>query len=203
FYAAGECACVSVHGANRVGTNSLLDLIVFGRRGGKAIVEFLKTATLAPLPKDAGEWTTNRVAELKAHPKGDNCSDIRTEMQNLMMEDVGIFRNEEGLQRAITKLAELKRRFKNISIDDKGMQFNTDVLEAIELGNLLDTAELVAVSGFARKESRGAHSREDYPDRDDANFLKHTFATKGNDGGIVLDYKPATITKYQPKKRVY
>ncbi|MFI5264908.1 MAG: succinate dehydrogenase/fumarate reductase flavoprotein subunit, partial [Candidatus Kapaibacterium sp.] len=170
---------------------------------GKAIVEFLKTATLAPLPKDSGEWTKRRVAELKAHPKGENCSDIRTEMQNMMMEDVGIFRNQEGLQRAVNKLGELKERFKNVSIDDKGMQFNTDVLEAIELGNLLDTAEIVAVSGIARKESRGAHSREDFTERDDANFLTHTFATKDASGKIALDYKPVTITTYQPKKRVY
>jgi succinate dehydrogenase / fumarate reductase flavoprotein subunit len=203
FYAAGECACVSVHGANRLGTNSLLDLIVFGRRGGKAIVEFLKTAALPPLPKDAGEWTKKKVADLKAHPKGENCSDIRTEMQNMMMEDVGIFRDEQGLQRAINKLGELKERFKHVSIDDKGLQFNTDVLEAIELGNLLDTAEIVAVSGIARKESRGAHSREDFTERDDANFLKHTFASKDANGKIALDYKPATITTYQPKKRVY
>lgn len=203
FYAAGECACVSVHGANRLGTNSLLDLIVFGRRSGKAIVEFLKSAALAPLPKDAGEWTRKKVADLKAQPKGEGCADIRTEMQNLMMEDVGIFRDEKGLQGAINKLGELKERFKRVSIDDKGMQFNTDVLEAIELGNLLDTAEIVAVSGINRKESRGAHSREDYTERDDANFLKHTFATKDANGKISLDYKPATITKYQPKKRVY
>lgn len=203
FYAAGECACVSVHGANRLGTNSLLDLIVFGRRGGKAIVEFLKTAVLPPLPNDAGEWTKKKVADLKAHPKGENCSDIRTEMQNFMMEDVGIFRNELGMQKAIDKLGELKERFKHVSVDDKGMQFNTDVLEAIELGNLLDTAEIVAVSGIARKESRGAHAREDFTERDDINFLKHTFATKDANDKIGLDYKAATITKYQPKKRVY
>lgn len=203
FYAAGECACVSVHGANRLGTNSLLDLIVFGRRGGKAIVEFLKSAVLAPLPKDAGEWTKKTVADLKARPKGENCSEIRTEMQNLMMEDVGIFRNEKGMQDAIDKLGALKERFKRVSIDDKGSQFNTDVLEAIELGNLLDTAEIVAVSGIARKESRGAHAREDFTERDDVNFLQHTFATKDSSGKIALDYRPATITKYQPKKRVY
>lgn len=203
FYAAGECACVSVHGANRLGTNSLLDLIVFGRRGGKAIVEFLKSAVLAPLPKDAGEWTKKTVAELKARSKGENCSEIRTEMQNLMMEDVGIFRNEKGMQSAIDRLGALKERFKRVSIDDKGSQFNTDVLEAIELGNLLDTAEIVAVSGIARKESRGAHAREDFTERDDVKFLQHTFATKDVNGKIALDYKPATITKYQPKKRVY
>jgi succinate dehydrogenase / fumarate reductase flavoprotein subunit len=203
FYAAGECACVSVHGANRLGTNSLLDLIVFGRRGGKAIVEFLKTATLAPLPKDAGELTKKTVAELKARSKGENCSDIRTEMQNLMMEDVGIFRNEQGMQSALNKIETLRERYKHVSIDDKGTQFNTDVLEAIELGNLLDTAQITVTSAIARKESRGGHAREDFPDRDDTNFLKHTFATKGADGKVALDYRPVTITKYLPKKRVY
>ncbi len=203
FYAAGECACVSVHGANRLGTNSLLDLIVFGRRGGKAIAEFIKTAKHAPLPSDAGQWTKDLVAEIKARPKGDNCADIRLEMQNTMMDDVGIFRDEAGLTRALNKVVELKKRFKNISIDDKGTQFNTDVLEAIELGNLLDTAEIVTKSALERQESRGAHAREDFPDRDDVKFLKHTFAYRASDGSIALDYKPATITKYQPKKRVY
>lgn len=203
FYAAGECACVSVHGANRLGTNSLLDLIVFGRRGGKAIAEFIKTAKHAPLPADAGQWTKDLVAEIKARPKGDNCAEIRLEMQNTMMDDVGIFRDEAGLTRALNKVVELKKRFKNISIDDKGTQFNTDVLEAIELGNLLDTAEIVTKSALERKESRGAHAREDFPDRDDVKFLKHTFAYRASDGSISLEYKPATITKYQPKKRVY
>jgi len=203
FYAAGECACVSVHGGNRLGTNSLLDLIVFGRRGGKAIVEFLKSATLAPLPKDAGEWTKKTIAELKARPKGESCGVIREEMQNLMMEDVAIFRTEEKMQSALNKLQALRERFKHVSIDDKGSQFNTDVLEAIELGNLLKTAEITTVCAIARKESRGAHAREDFPDRDDVHFLKHTFATKDAAGQINLEYKPVTITKYQPKKRVY
>ncbi len=169
FYAAGECACVSVHGANRLGTNSLLDLIVFGRRGGKAIVEFLNEgAKLAPLPKDAGEWTRKTVEELKNRPKGENCADIRTELQNEMQNNVGIFRTGDGMEHAINKIAELKERFTRVSIDDKGSQFNTDVLEAIELGNLLDTAEIVSICANEGKESRGAHARGVYEDRDDA-----------------------------------
>ncbi|HET9136118.1 MAG TPA: succinate dehydrogenase flavoprotein subunit, partial [Candidatus Kapabacteria bacterium] len=132
FYAAGEAACVSVHGANRLGTNSLLDLIVFGRRGGKAIVEFLKHAELPPLQKNAGEWTKQRVAELKANPGKENCAEIRTEMQNSMMENVGIFRNETGLNKTLSLISNLEERYKHIKIDDKGTQFNTDVLEAIE-----------------------------------------------------------------------
>jgi succinate dehydrogenase / fumarate reductase flavoprotein subunit len=202
FFAAGECACVSVHGANRLGTNSLLDLIVFGRRGGKAIVEFLKTAQLAPLPKDAGEYTKNMVADLKSHTGSEKCADIRTEMQDAMMDDVGIFRNGEGLNRTLKKLGELKERFKKVVIDDKGTQFNTDVLEAIELGNLLDTAYIVTACAENRKETRGGHAREDFPDRDDVNFLKHTMAYRAGDT-IKIDYKPVAITKYKPKARVY
>jgi succinate dehydrogenase / fumarate reductase flavoprotein subunit len=204
FYAAGECACVSVHGANRLGTNSLLDLIVFGRRGGKAIVKYLdEGADRTALPSDAGEWTKQFVSNLKARQKGENCSAIRTELQNEMQENVGIFRTGEGMQKALDTIGKLKERFKNVAIDDKGSQFNTDVLEAIELGNLLDTAEIVTKCALNRTESRGAHARGDYPDRDDVNFLKHTFASKDADGKIDLSYKPVTITKYQPKQRVY
>ncbi len=203
FYAAGECACVSVHGANRLGTNSLLDLIVFGRRGGKAIVEFLKTAELAPLPKDAGEYTKNTVAALKAKNGKENCAEIRTEMQDSMMDNVGIFRNETGLKETMHTLDELQKRFDNIKIDDKGMQFNTDVLEAIELHNLLETAKIITACAENRKESRGGHAREDYEERDDINFLKHTMAYRNSDGSVHIDYKPVVITKYQPKKRVY
>lgn len=203
FYAAGECACVSVHGANRLGTNSLLDLIVFGRRGGKAITEFLKTATFAPIPSDAGDYTRKTVADIKSRTSGENCATIRTEMQEAMMEDVGIFREEKGLSRAVSKLNELEECFKRIKIDDKGMQFNTDVLEAIELGNLLETAKVVAAGALNRKESRGAHAREDFPDRDDANYLKHTMAYRTTAGAPRIEWKPVVITKYQPKKRVY
>ena len=203
YYAAGECACVSVHGANRLGTNSLLDLIVFGRRGGKAVVEFLKTATLAPLPAGAGDKTKELVNTLKARTKGEKPILIRTELQQAMMDDCGIFRTGDGLKRVKAKIVELRARFANVVIDDKGDQFNTDVLEAIELGNLLDTAEIVVDCALNRTESRGAHSREDFPDRDDAKWLKHTLAYKGKDGRPELGYKSVSITTYQPKKRVY
>lgn len=203
FYAAGECACVSVHGANRLGTNSLLDLIVFGRRGGKAISDFLKTAEFPKLAANAGEKTRAQIAEIKTRATGDKPAPIRTELQQTMMDDCGIFRTGAGLQRVVDKIAALDERANRVVIDDKGMQFNTDLLEAIELRNLVDTANIVARCALNRTESRGAHSREDFPDRDDKQWLKHTFAY--TTGGLAprLDYKPVTITKYQPKKRVY
>jgi succinate dehydrogenase / fumarate reductase flavoprotein subunit len=204
FYAAGECACVSVHGANRLGTNSLLDLIVFGRRGGKAIVDFLnRGAAGGKLPVKAGEKTRETIEAIKARAKGEKPAPIRTKLQQIMMEDCGIFRDGKGMQSAATEIAILKEKFKSVVIDDKGLQFNTDLLEAIELGNLLDTAELVVKCGLNRTESRGAHSREDYPDRDDVNWLKHTFASKSSTGAMEFSYKSVNITKYQPKKRVY
>ena len=203
FYAAGECACVSVHGANRLGTNSLLDLIVFGRRGGKAIGEFLKTAEYPKLAANAGEKTRAQIAEIKNRQTGEKPAPIRTELQQSMMDDCGIFRTGAGLQRAIDKIAALDERASRVVIDDKGNQFNTDLLEAIELRNLVDTANIVARCALNRTESRGAHSREDFPDRNDHDWLKHTFAF--HNGGLApkIDYKPVTITKYQPKKRVY
>lgn len=203
FYAAGECACVSVHGANRLGTNSLLDLIVFGRRGGKAIAEFLKSAEEPKLAVGAGEWTRATVDEIKSRKNGEKGAPVRTEMQQTMMDECGIFRSGEGLTKAKQKMAELKERSRNVAIDDKGMQFNTDVLEAIELRNLVDTAEIVVECALNRTESRGAHSREDFPDRDDANWLKHTMAYKGAEGRAEIGYKSVNITRYQPKKRVY
>jgi len=204
FYAAGECACVSVHGANRLGTNSLLDLIVFGRRGGKAIVEFLKSGAEYPkLAAGAGDYTKSLVSTIKARTTGEKPAPIRTELQNLMMVECGIFRDATGLQRALSKIGELRERFSRVVIDDKGMQFNTDLLEAIELGNLLDTANLVVECALNRNESRGGHSREDFPERDDQNWMKHTFAWKADNGKARLDYRPVVVTKYQPKKRVY
>lgn len=208
FYAAGECACVSVHGANRLGTNSLLDLIVFGRRGGKAIANYLKAgAEYAPLPANAGEKTRAQIEAIKSRTTGEKPAPIRTELQQLMMDDVGIFRDATGLQRAAAKIDELRERYSRVVIDDKGMQFNTDLLEAIELGNLLETANVVVACALNRTESRGGHSREDFPDRDDKNWMKHTFAWKNADDRSSskpgIDYRPVAITKYQPKKRVY
>src|SRR5581483_5906120 len=204
FYAAGECACVSVHGANRLGTNSLLDLIVFGRRGGKAIVQFLKSGAEFPkLPAQAGERTREMIATIKSREKGNRPAPLRTELQQVMMDDCGIFRDAKGLQGALTKIEALREKYKSVTIDDKGMQFNTDLLEAIELGNLLDTAELVVTCALNRTESRGGHAREDFPERDDQNWMKHTFAYQNGTSRPRIEYRPVSVTKYKPKKRVY
>jgi succinate dehydrogenase / fumarate reductase, flavoprotein subunit len=204
FYAAGECACVSVHGANRLGTNSLLDLIVFGRRGGKAMANFLKSGAEYPsLPATAGDWTRAKLAEIKGRTNGEKPAPIRTEMQQIMMDDCGIFRDEKGLTSAIARMDALRERYSRVMIDDKGMQFNTDLLEAIELGNLLENANVVLQCALDRKESRGAHSREDYPDRDDANWMKHSFAYKSDGKNPKIKYRPVSVTKYKPKARVY
>ncbi|HEX7118569.1 MAG TPA: succinate dehydrogenase flavoprotein subunit [Longimicrobiales bacterium] len=203
LYAAGECACVSVHGANRLGTNSLLDLVVFGRRAGRAMAEFCREADHAPLPADAAEPIRERFEQLLAADGDEIPARLREELQHTMMDNVGVFRLEDGLRTAVEKVRELKDRYRRIRIQDRGRIFNTDLLEAWELGNLLDLAEVTAVSALNRTESRGAHSREDYPQRNDKEWLKHTLAYRTEDGGIELRYKPVIITKFEPKERVY
>lgn len=202
FYAAGECACVSVHGANRLGTNSLVDLVVFGRRGGRAMAEFCKHADLMPLPKEPAAWAETELERLRNANGKERAADIRSALQQTMMDHVGVFRENAGLEAALDTIKELQERYKNIRVDDRGRRFNTEVLEAFELGSLLDLAEVTTVSALARTESRGAHWREDFPRRDDVNWLKHTLAYR-KDGEIVLRYKPVTITRWQPKERVY
>jgi succinate dehydrogenase / fumarate reductase flavoprotein subunit len=202
LYAAGETACVSVHGANRLGTNSLLDIVVFGREAGKRAAEYAKGVGYIPLPKDATDFVDRQLDSLRNGDGTEKAADIRREMQEVMFEHVGVFRVEEGMQAAVQKVGELKERFKKVRVDDQGRIFNTDVLEAWELGCLLDLAEVTAVSAVARKESRGAHAREDYDKRDDKNWMRHTLATlKPN--GVELTYKPVTVTRFEPKERVY
>ena len=203
LYAAGECACVSVHGANRLGTNSLLDLVVFGRRGGKAIGEFLKTATFTEVHEKDDERSREMVSKLLDSNGTEKIVNIRTELQNTMMEDCGVFRTKEYLEKMITKLSELKERFKNVAIQDKSKVFNTDLVEALELDNLLKTAEATVYGAYARTESRGAHTREDFPARNDQEWMKHTFAFERNGSGPELKYKPVVITKHQPMERKY
>ncbi len=204
LYAAGECACVSVHGANRLGTNSLVDLIVFGRRSGKAMAEYCKQADFTPLPDNPSAGIEAELDRIRNADGGSRAADLREKMQSTMMDHVGVFRTEEGIQEAIDGLRELKEKYRSdLHIDDRGKVFNYDLLEAWELGSMLDLAEVSAVAALARKESRGAHSREDFPKRNDQEWLKHTLIHRDKDGKITLTYKPVVITKYQPKERVY
>jgi succinate dehydrogenase / fumarate reductase flavoprotein subunit len=202
FYAAGECACVSVHGANRLGTNSLLDLVVFGRRGGKKMAEFLKTAEFSEFKTDPHARTKEMVNWILNQNGTEKISTIRRELQESMMDKCGIFRNESDLKQMKDLIAQFKERYKNINIADKGKVFNTDLIEAIELGNLIDIAETINDSALNRTESRGAHTREDYPKRDDAKWMKHTFIWK-DVKGTKINYKPVTKTRYEPMERKY
>ncbi len=203
LYAAGECACVSVHGGNRLGTNSLLDLVVFGRRGGKAIADYLEDAKHHDISESAADRTRNLIESIMKNNGTEKISNLRTELQNNMMELCGVFRNEEDLRKMIGILADLRERAKNIFLQDKGRVFNTELIGALELHNLLDNAEATVFGAYARQESRGAHTREDFTSRNDVEWMKHTFAFM-RDGGIPeLKYKPVTITRYQPMERKY
>jgi succinate dehydrogenase / fumarate reductase flavoprotein subunit len=203
LYAAGECACVSVHGANRLGTNSLLDLVVFGRRGGKAINKFLQSVELSGINRDAADKSKYAMQNILEKSGNEKVYAIRTELQESMMDFCGIFRNENDLKKMVDKIKELKEKYKNISVQDKGKIFNTDLVEALELDNLISNAESTVYGALNRKESRGAHDREDFPARDDVNWLKHTFISKNGGQEPVIKYKPVTITKYQPMERKY
>ena len=207
LYAAGECACVSVHGSNRLGTNSLLDINVFGRRAGIAAAEYANTVDHVELPDDSQGYTIALVEQLRSSTGGERVAVLRREMQETMDMNAQVYRTEATLKQALDDVQELKRRYKNVSIQDKGVRYNTDLLEAIELGFLLDLAELVVIGALERKESRGGHAREDYPTRDDVNFMRHTMAYRRTDEGgreyVQLDYKPVVVTRYQPMERKY
>ncbi|HEY1389056.1 MAG TPA: succinate dehydrogenase flavoprotein subunit [Ktedonobacterales bacterium] len=205
LYAAGEVACVSVHGANRLGTNSLVDLLVFGRRAGKHIAaKWLPEAEFAPLPSNPDAYATEMVEGLLSRTTGETQENIRAELRDMMMEYVGVVRSEESLKNATAKLVELKERFGSIRLMDRTRTFNTELMEVIELGNLIECSEATIAGALARKESRGAHYRTDYEKRDDANFLRHTLAYRSETAGAPeLRYKPVVITEFQPKERKY
>jgi len=207
LYAAGECACVSVHGANRLGTNSLLDINVFGRRAGLAAAEYVATVhDHVDLPENPAALVETMVEGLRTSTGAERVADLRIALQNTMDANAAVYRTEDTLKQALHDVQQLKERYANVAVQDKGKRFNTDLLEAVELGFLLELAEILVVGALARKESRGGHAREDYPTRDDTNFMRHTMAYKQGDSlsaDIRLDYKPVTFTRYKPMERKY
>jgi succinate dehydrogenase / fumarate reductase flavoprotein subunit len=202
LYAAGECACVSVHGANRLGCNSLLDILVFGKHSGMRAAEYAKGTQFETLPDDPTAAAQSQFEALRSGSGTENAFDIANELKDVMFSDVGIYRNEKGMREAIQKLEGLRERFQHIGVTDTGSVFNTELLNAWELGNMLEVADVIAECAVNRKETRGGHSREDFPKRDDQNWMKHTLAWRRN-GKVELSYKPVVVTKYAPKERVY
>ena len=210
LYAAGECACVSVHGSNRLGTNSLLDINVFGKRAGQNAVEYSKTAEFVELPEDPAREVREMLEIVRNGTGTERVAVLRKTLQEEMDRNAQVFRTDESLAHVTGVIRELRERYKNVSVDDKGKRFNTDLLEAIELGFLLDLAEVVVFSARNRKESRGGHMRDDFPNRDDEHYMKHTMAylsgdahSANADDHIRLDWKPVVITRYQPMERKY
>ncbi|MDP4333155.1 succinate dehydrogenase flavoprotein subunit [Curtobacterium sp. A7_M15] len=210
LYAAGECACVSVHGSNRLGTNSLLDINVFGKRSGNNAAEWVKTAEFLPLPEHPEQGVKDMLDQLRASTGTERIAVLRKELQDEMDKNAQVFRTDESLARVTETIHELRNRFLQVSVQDKGKRFNTDLLEAVELGFLLDLAEVVVYSARNRKESRGGHMRDDYPKRDDEHYMQHTMAyltgdphSSLADDHITLDWKPVVVTRYQPMERKY
>ncbi|MEA5362211.1 succinate dehydrogenase flavoprotein subunit [Amycolatopsis sp., V23-08] len=206
LYAAGEVACVSVHGSNRLGTNSLLDINVFGRRAGIAAAEYALSHEHVELPENPTTVVEEQLAGLLSEHGDERVADIRKEMQQTMDSHASVYRTEDTLKQALTDIQALKARYERITVADKGKRYNTDLLEAVELGFLLELAEVLVIGAIARKESRGGHAREDYPTRDDTNFMRHTMAYKQGTAlasDIRLDYKPVTFTRYEPMERKY
>jgi succinate dehydrogenase / fumarate reductase flavoprotein subunit len=204
LYAAGECACVSVHGANRLGGNALMETITYGKRAGRHAAEWALANTVVEVPQSAETDADRDLSELLDRTDGERPWQIRDQLAQTMHENFGVFRREDQMQRQGEIVAGLCERYKRVIVDDKGEIFNNDLTQALELGFLLDLANCMVVAGIARKESRGAHSRPyDYPERDDKNYLKHTLVTLDDDGRPQLGWKPVTMTKWQPQERKY
>jgi succinate dehydrogenase / fumarate reductase flavoprotein subunit len=190
-----------VHGANRLGTNSLVDLVVYGRRAGQHVAEYVKGAELPPLPDGADDHAKEKIAKLK-EAKGEHPGPVYDRMQEVMMEKVGVYRDHTGMSEAVSELQQLRDRLKGVSVQDGNSSFNQEVLSILELENLLDLSLVTAASALNRTESRGAHSRDDYPDRDDPNWLKHTL-TYLKDDEVTIDYKKVDTSIWKPKPRKY
>jgi len=209
LYAAGECACVSVHGSNRLGTNSLLDINVFGKRAGIAAAEYAQNADDVELPENPETDVVEMLEKMRTSDGTERIGAIRKDLQELMDANVQVFRTDETLREALDEIAKLRERYNNVGIQDRGKRYNLDLLEAVELGFLLELAEVISVAAIHRKESRGGHFREDFPDRDDENFMHHTMTyldpEAETDGikGMRLETKPVIVTRYQPMERKY
>jgi succinate dehydrogenase / fumarate reductase flavoprotein subunit len=203
LYAAGECACVSVHGANRLGGNALMETITYGKRAGRAAADWALTHTTVSIPPSVESDTERELTALLDRRDGERPWKIRDELAQTMHENFGVFRRERQMDEQGRIVGYLRERYENVVVEDKGEVFNNDLTQALELGFLLELADCMVVSGIARKESRGAHARpDDYPDRDDESYLKHTIV-RWIDDQPVLDWKPVTITKWQPEERTY
>lgn len=203
FFAAGESACVSVHGANRLGSNSLLECVVYGQRTGAAIAQFVQGRKLPDV--DEGRYITEAKAQIQAlfeRKEGYRISQLRQEFQDVMTTHCGVFRTEEIMQEGMKKIAELQAKYQQIYLDDQGKLWNTEIIEALELRSILIVGQMILTSACNRQESRGAHSREDYPQRDDPNFLRHTLAYY-SPAGVDLSYRPVSITRFEPQERKY
>jgi succinate dehydrogenase / fumarate reductase flavoprotein subunit len=196
LYAVGESACLSVHGANRLGCNSLIDLNVYGKRAGKHAAEYVKTIEYTAFKTETAEHIFNNTLSLSGDER---IHLIREKMRDIMTENVGIFRTEKTLSLALDEIKKLRKRYRNIGISSKSKTHNVELREAFELSNMLKLAEVITYSALNREESRGAHSRLDYPSRDDKNWLKHTRIKKS----LEVSYSPVKITKYQPVERKY
>lgn len=203
FYAAGECSCSSVHGANRLGANSVLEALLFGRFVGKTMVDDVDNITLRPATQADAQRMVDEINWALTNHGQESVSQLRNELQDSMTENAGVFRTHETLTAQMAILENLRERYKNISIKDKSKIFNTELQEAIEFGHMLDYSLFIVASALARKESRGAHFREDFPTRDDENFLKHTMAYMDENGKITLDYMDVTLGKHEIKARTY
>jgi succinate dehydrogenase / fumarate reductase flavoprotein subunit len=202
LYSAGECACVSVHGANRLGTNSLIDLVVFGKRAGLDMSEYVKVNTLPPLPVDSETAIFSRIERLIHSEGNERVSKIREEMQKEMTQHCSVFREKTDLESTLKKIRQLKRRFLCVGLSYRGKRYNYDLEEAFELQNMLTIAEIIVFSALQRQESRGAHFRNDFPDRNDSRWLKHTLVFQ-TPNKLLVRYKPVNITRFAPKERKY
>jgi succinate dehydrogenase / fumarate reductase flavoprotein subunit len=203
LYAAGECACVSVHGANRLGGNALMETITFGKRSGAHAAEWALTHTTVEVPESLEADTERELQELLDRTEGERPWSIRNELAETMHVNFGVFRREEQMRKQGEIVGSLRERFEQVVVEDKGEVFNSDLTQALELGFLLELADCMVAAGLERKESRGAHARPyDYPERDDENYMRHTLVT-WQDGRPKLNWKPVTATKWQPMERTY